>query len=107
MPQVAGDEFQSMLDSRRSNLQIRIRKDDTRFLQVCSDLPEDPCGGRVIREHVHCRKDTVRVTVKVMIAGCGAIRALVEFSNDNRAGKLILPGNDLDPAHIGGEWPNP
>ena len=103
VPKISSDKLEVVVDGCCGNLQVCIRKDDPRFLQMRSDFPEDPCGGDIVGEHSHSRKDAVGNVVEMAVPGHGTVSALIKLSDDHSTCELLLPGNHFQPVHVGNE----
>src|SRR5713101_642128 len=102
MPDVSGDELESVTDRGRGDLEVGVRKSAAFARQFCLDLAKNARHGNVVGKNSDCRQDSRVDVVKMPFTIYRAERPLVKLANDNCAGELFGAGNASEPAEIAG-----
>jgi len=93
MPQVSTDQFQVVVDGRRRNLKIRIRKRLSGLLQLRGEQSAHLCDGHIIWEYSHSRQNTLSNIGEMAVPHRRTIGSSIQFPDNHSTCKLAFSGN--------------
>jgi hypothetical protein len=101
MANISRHERKSMMQCRRRDLEICVRKAPAGPLEHGRDLAVDARHRVVVREHGEGWKDMLLDRVEVPLAIARAKGPSVELADANRARELLLARDFTEPANVG------
>lgn len=100
VPQVAGHQFEVVIDRGRCYLDIGIGEDLARFLEPRPDQTEDAGSRNIIGEYRDHGEDALVDHLEMTLPRPGPVGALVEFSDGDRAHELVFAWDSTQPLHV-------
>lgn len=100
MPEVPGDQFQTVMNRGTSDLQVGIRESLPGPLERGSQPPEHPGNGNIVWENRDRRQNPLFDVSEVAFGSPGAMSPREQFAHHYRAGELLLTWHAAEPLDV-------
>jgi len=101
MPQISGDELESVVERGRGYLQVGVGERHSSAAHLRLDVPTYPGNRDIEGKHSNSRQHLFFDPLDVEIRVGRAKSTFIQLSDGDGAGELIRARNRLEPTHVG------